>query len=383
MKPSAILALGTLVFAGASPSSAQSEAWVTRLGNDTVAVERYSRTKDRLEGDFVTVSPRTRTNHYVVRFGPDGRVVSYEMTATTVVDAQGAAPPLNAALEFSPTEVRGTIRRGEKTDTVRLEGANVVPFAFFSWGLLGLSIEAVVASGRDSASVLQYSVGAPRLNQAAVKRMGDSMAVDFFGNPLMVRADNKGRILGVSGSQTTLKVVATRVGDLDLARVTEQFAARDRTGQSTGQLSTRDTITTTVGGAEISIDYGRPAKRGRDIWGSVVPYDVIWRTGANAATQFTTSKTLELSGLTIPAGTYTLWTLPTKDGMKLIVNKQTKQWGTQYDPAQDLGRVDAQVTQLGSPTERFTISVEPSGNAGELRLEWDRLRYSVPFTVKG
>jgi len=123
-----------------------------------------------------------------------------------------------------------------------------------------------------------------------------------------------------------------------MAQATQSFASRPL-----GQLSVRDTARAGVGGAEVWVDYGRPLKRGREIFGNVVPWNAVWRTGANAATQFSTSADLVIGGAAVPAGKYTLWTLPTPSGWKLIINKQTGQWGTEYHPEQDLVRVETKV----------------------------------------
>lgn len=142
-----------------------------------------------------------------------------------------------------------------------------------------------------------------------------------------------------------------------------------------GQASPRDTTRATVGGATVMIDYGRPSKRGRVIFGGLVPYGEVWRTGANAATTMVTDKPLKIGTLAVPAGSYTLYTLPAKGSWKLIVNKQNGQWGTSYDAAQDLGRVDMTVGALPAAVEQFTIKVA----GGSLRLEWDTTVASVPI----
>ena len=107
----------------------------------------------------------------------------------------------------------------------------------------------------------------------------------------------------------------------------------------------------------------------------------MWRTGANAATQLSTPVDLVIGGATVPAGKYTLWTLPSQSGWKLIINKQTGQWGAgaaAHDPAQDLVRVDAKVETLATPVETFTITIEPAA----LTFAWDKYRYSVPVSKK-
>jgi hypothetical protein len=145
--------------------------------------------------------------------------------------------------------------------------------------------------------------------------------------------------------------------------------------------SPRDSTKATIAGATIAIDYGRPSKRGREIFGGLVPFDRVWRTGANEATTLVTDKPLMFGSLMVPAGKYTLWTVPGKAGWKLVINKQTGQWGTNYDQAQDLGRVDMKVETLASPVEQMVIKLQPAAGGGVLRIEWDKTAAVVPFMV--
>jgi hypothetical protein len=122
--------------------------------------------------------------------------------------------------------------------------------------------------------------------------------------------------------------------------------------------------------------------RGRRIMGGLVPFGRVWRTGANAATTLVTEADLTIGGASVPRGTYTLYTIPTATGWTLIVNRQTGQWGTQYDPSRDLVRIPMQTTTLRAPVEQFTIALE-RGRAGAdtLALTWENTRASVPFRM--
>jgi hypothetical protein len=173
-------------------------------------------------------------------------------------------------------------------------------------------------------------------------------------------------------------VRVARVASVRLEALAADFAARDAAGRGLGAMSARDTARGTVGTASVWVDYGRPAVRGRVIFGGIVPWGQVWRTGANAATQFSTDKDLVIGGTTLPAGKYTLWTLPTRDGATLIINGQTGQWGTDYDAGRDVARVPLTVSSLPTPVERFTIAV----GDGALTMSWDRTRFSVPLQVK-
>lgn len=136
----------------------------------------------------------------------------------------------------------------------------------------------------------------------------------------------------------------------------------------------------TLKGKKVTIEYSRPFMKGRKVvGGELVPYGKVWRTGANEATTLTTEIDLNIGGATIPAGKYTLYTLPSETGWKLIINKQTGQWGTIYDEKQDLVRVDMKTSQLSDPVEQFTILLEPHGDAlAQLSLQWETTQVSVP-----
>lgn len=133
-------------------------------------------------------------------------------------------------------------------------------------------------------------------------------------------------------------------------------------------------------GKKITVDYSRPYIRNRKIMGDLVPYGKVWRTGANAATSFTADADLVLAGARIPAGKYTLYTIPGEQSWIVIINKQTGQWGTKYEASQDLVRVQAKPARLAQPVDQFTISFEGQGaNAGVMKLEWENTSVAVPF----
>jgi hypothetical protein len=138
----------------------------------------------------------------------------------------------------------------------------------------------------------------------------------------------------------------------------------------------------TIGGKTLSVAYNAPSKRGRAIMGGLVPYGKVWRTGANQATTLTTASDLMIGSLHVPAGTYTLFTIPGEKEWTLIVNKQTGQWGTNYDAAQDLGRVKMTVTPVKENVETFAIDLKPGkGSAGTLTMTWENTQASVPVVV--
>ena len=158
--------------------------------------------------------------------------------------------------------------------------------------------------------------------------------------------------------------------------------------QEKKRVSPHETITATVDGSDVTIVYGRPytkdPKSGapRKIWGELVPFRKVWRAGADEATLLTTKQSFDIGGTTVPAGTYSLFMLPAENGAKLIVNKQTGQWGTKYDETQDLARVDMKKEAADKAVDQFTIKIEPNSAGGTLKFFWENAQYSVALKKK-
>jgi hypothetical protein len=163
------------------------------------------------------------------------------------------------------------------------------------------------------------------------------------------------------------------------------------------RLSPHDTTGAVISGDRVTVVYGRPYTKSprtgevRKIWGELVPFGKIWRTGADEATLLITQQPIVLGGSMIPAGCYSVWTLPNEDGSaKLIINKQIGQWGVDrdfkkvYDEANDVARVDLKKSDLDDSVDQFTISIEKDPDVdggGLIKLKWEKTQYSVPFTI--
>jgi hypothetical protein len=145
-------------------------------------------------------------------------------------------------------------------------------------------------------------------------------------------------------------------------------------------LSPRDSVVLALDTNVIAISYSRPSMRGRKIMGDLVPWNRVWRTGANQATHLRTTFDMMLGGMPVPRGTYTMWTIPSTSGWTMILNKQTGQWGTQYDERQDLARFPVSVRQLPAPVDTFTITLDRrKALTGSITMKWEQTLISVPF----
>ena len=137
------------------------------------------------------------------------------------------------------------------------------------------------------------------------------------------------------------------------------------------------------GGKSIKTDYSSPRMKGRKIYGGLVPFGDVWRTGANEATTFVTSADLIVGGKAVPAGSYTIFTIPNPDKWTLIINKKTGEWGIPYKYESDeLARVDMKVSKLPAPIENFTIAYDKTATGCTMRLDWDTTRAAVDIKAK-
>ena len=382
--PALTVLLLSAVLAG--PVTAQTSGnFVVRLGSDTTGVEHYTRTAKSLEINQVWRSPRVSVRHLVFDLTPGGRTSRAALTVSAPNAPAGARPLQQVDVTTDGDSLRVATRRDTSVQRIAVAapGGAVIIVGSTAWSQYEVQTMRLAAQKGDSLRSPLYYLGAGNMSWIVVSRLGaDSMVIHTEHDLYHARVDKKGVIQSIVPIIGTAKFSVDRVASLDLPAMTASFAAREQQAGAMGALSTRDTVRAQAGGAALWIDYGRPSKRGRVVFGGVVPWGLVWRTGANAATQFKTDKALAIGNVTVPAGFYTLWTLPSADGWKLIINSETGQWGTEHKAEKDLFTVDIPTTKLADPVEQFTISVAPSDQGGVINLDWDDTRAMVPFTVK-
>jgi hypothetical protein len=373
----------SIMLAALAPQT-ESGAFIVRLGADTLSLEQYTRTATQLRGEQVIRAPRSVHRIYTADLNPDGTIRRLEVVTHNI---SGAPGPLEtkASVDFVGDTAVIVTPRGDSTVTQRVAvPRGTTPFQLHVYGLLEQIARQARATGKDSVAISALAGANAPSGGVVRKRGGDTLSLMFTEGqlaglgPFTFRLDPQGRLVWLTGRGSTVQVDVERVASVPMAQAGPMFANRPL-----GQLSPRDTARASIGGAPVWIDYSRPSRRGRDIFGALEPWNKVWRTGANAATQLNTPVDLVIGGATVPAGKYTLWTLPTQSGWKLIINMQSGQWGTEYHQEQDLARVDAKVETLGTPVEQFVIAFEPAGAAPSMiTFTWDRTRYSVPVSKK-
>ena len=371
----ALLALSAI----AVPADAQQATFVYRLGKDTVAVDQYTHQGNRIAG---TMAQRAGAAVTVVRYemtyGKDGRPTSAKIARSL---------PDGSPVPNQPTEVRFTVsadsivRETVRPDSVQraafaVRGA-MIAFPVYVYGPTELLASLRKSQSADSVPTLGLA-GGPGfigIEQAGV----DTLRLRGAPYPMRLMFDANNRLMLVDGGMTTNKIIATRE-----AGNTMDVLAMARAMKPTGVMSGRDVARGAFGaGGIVLVDYGRPMVRERSVWGgALVPFDSVWRAGANDATHLFTTRVLTFGQLTVPPGSYTLWIQHTRSGTFLIVNKQTGQWGTVYDPAQDVGRVTMQMAPAPTHVEEMTVTVRSmGGNRGAIDFAWGPSIATATFTA--
>ncbi|MDQ2766890.1 MAG: DUF2911 domain-containing protein [Gemmatimonadota bacterium] len=369
--------------------------YLARLGNDTVSIERVTRRGDEIVSDEVDRFPRVRRRHTTIRLAADGTIKHLEMDIVTPSEPSNqrerhvVADVSGDSVHISKRDSTGTKKMGFATG-----GALTMPHLPMMYSLsdlyFGAALRRAAAPG-DSVELRQYYIDREfdrfPLHHGVVRSLAADKAElhhDWLAGYGDATFDSLHHMLTYSGARSTYKVDVQRLTTMpDVEAIGQRFAALETSTGGMKQLSVRDTSRATIGAATFAVDYGRPLARGRVLLGNIMSFDEVWRTGANAATQFTTSAPITLAGMRVPAGTYTLWTVPRKDGhADLIVNKQFGQWGTEYDDKQNLGTQALLVETTTKPVEEFTISIVPAGGRkGTLVMEWGNFRWSAPIVV--
>lgn len=376
--------LATLLVLAAPVSAAQeTSSFVLTLGSDTTSVEHVTREGSRIVVDQVGRAPRVMRRHFEYQYA-GANLETFLMRVTPAGDTV-VTQLVNARVDGD--SLRVTTRAGAaapRTSSVGFPKGTVMQAMSSPWAIYEQHLMHLMSGKADSLTGSQYFLGADAPGRFTLRKLGrDSVSLtNEHDDVFHIRVDARGHVLGVLPIAGTGKFAVERVAALDLDALAAAFLARDQHGAGLGVLSPRDTVRVEgAGGASLWVDYGRPGKRGREIFGNVVPYGEVWRTGANAATQFRTDKALSFGGTVVPAGLYTIWALPSRAGWKLMVNSQTGQWGTEHDAAKDIASIDMKVSTLPAAVERFTISVETSAQGGILNLDWDTTRAAAPFTT--
>jgi hypothetical protein len=394
------LVLPLLLSACGDPPPTERYGFLALLGRDTLSVEAVTRYPNRFVSEEVDRFPEVKRRHTEVELAPDGSPRHLDMRVR-IPSADSNARERRIVADFAKDQVRVSLTDGSGTHGVTManDGKLSLPHVpqmyslielYFSSALKRAAAESLPAGGTIETRQFypdRELANYPRPMHKGYVRPGQNGHAEiehyWLAGTGTAELDSAGRMQSYSGARTTYRVTVTRLADPpDVEAIGNGFAAAESARGRPTALSVRDTLRAQIGAATFTVDYGRPLARGRTLLGDVIPYDRVWRTGANAATQFSTSAPIRLGSIALAPGTYTLWTLPARSGVALIINRQIGQWGTGYGPAYDIGRTPMISSEAAAPVEEFTIAIEPKDErSGILAMAWGPFRWTAPITV--
>lgn len=370
-----------LTAALATPALAQDGAFVVMLGKDTVAIEKYARSATKLTGEMASrFGAAGNRLSYDVTLGADGRPVAATYRARPLSGTPAAAQPREVRLTFVGDSVRREAVFTDSTNVRMLPAAHGTAFQYPAFGMLELVFAELRKSKAPSLSVSSVGTGGNNPGTLTFTAAGGDTIRGAFGGGAIItfRADANGKLLASDALSTTQKTTSTSsTGSLDFDGIAGRMTPL-------GALSARGVATGSFRQSVVFVNYGRPQVRGRTVWGGLlVPPDTIWRLGANEATHLATSRELTFGSVVVPPGLYTLWLFNATGGPQLVINKQVGQWGTSYDPAQDLGRIPLTMTATPEHVEDFTITLRNVAQGrGALEFAWGAQVAAAAFTVR-
>lgn len=362
--------------------------FVAKMGADTVSVETYTVLHNHLYGKAFIRVPEDYIGEFTIHFYPDGTIREFSVVAK---DPRNSSVPFEAKTGYFPYRLNMNCRndsciffnaeKGKAAETVLRHAAPAMDFvggwvpliSLMEWNSLRLW-----QSGIQRLPLRMINDGLGVYPIAIEKK---SSELFLFGGPFIeytkIIVDENGRIRETNGLGTPWNYTVTKHPPMDVDLVARRLSQT----KGIGVPSPDDTIRTRVKGSTLAIKYGRPLKRGRQVFGNVVPFDSLWRTGANGPTTVMLENDLQFAGTLVPKGAYSLYTVPGKSAWTLIFNKDLQRWPTDPNRQADFASVRMQTEKAKEIAEQFTIRITETKNGGLLQFHWDDTMASVAFEV--
>ncbi|GAB3959320.1 hypothetical protein GCM10028805_55210 [Spirosoma harenae] len=364
-------------------------SFVGKMGPDTVFVETYSVINNHLYGKVLFRMFENHIGVFNIHFHPNGSIREFNMMAMDPMNSslpyQATVAwrfPYNRTMVCENNECTVYVSRRDSLQELVVKqtvgsmdfygGSNPL-FSLMEWNCMRLA-----KSGKQTLGPLT-TTNTSAVSNISVRYTGQNTMV--FGGPFIeytkINTDDEGRIISTDGTGSAYNFLVTKHPPIDI----DQIAKRMAKAPVIGNPSPRDTLNVTIQKSPISVDYSRPHRRGRKIFGAVVPYDSVWRTGANNATVLTLPRKMQIGKTVIPAGKYSLYTIPSHQGWRLIFNTNTTRWPTDPDRTKDFAEVPLLVKTLPTPKDLFTIEIQETKAGGVLKILWDDLEAYTDFML--
>ncbi|GAB3640190.1 hypothetical protein GCM10027423_08260 [Spirosoma arcticum] len=358
-----------------------------KLGPDTGFVETYTMVNNHLYGKVLFRMFDPYIGEFTIHFYPNGTIREFSMAAMDPVNSSIPLQPIvgwrfpfcrtmscsadTCTFYISSKDNSTEIVRKQAVAGMDFYGGTNPLFSLVEWNCIRLA-----KSGKQMLGPLNMT-NSGTASKISVRYTGEDTMV--FGGPFIeytkVQATAEGRVISTDGIGTPYNFLVTKHPPIDI----DQLAKRMAKSPAIGFPSPRDTLQATIQKNRVKVDYGRPYRRGRKIFGGVVPYDSLWRTGANNATILTLPYDIQIGKSIIPKGQYSLYTIPRPTNWLLIFNTDTTTWPTDPDRRKDFAQVALQVKRLDTPKDQFTIDIQETKTGGVLKFQWDDVEAFTDF----
>ena len=346
-------------------------SFVAKLGKDTVIVETYSMVANHLYGKAFLRYPEDQIGVFNFHFYPDGSIRHYSMSFMKP-DSSYIPTWGTQGLYFENDSCTWFASWGtEETEYVNRRPASQIDFiggwtptlSLIEWNCMRL-----IRSGKQSLPITMINDYIGIRHVAISKTNTDTL---IFGGPFLeytkLKTTPAGRIMFYDGTGTPWNYIATKHEPIDVDQAAQRLSKTPKIGIPSPEAKVKFSIKNDT----ILLSYGRPSKRGRVIFGGIVPYDSIWRTGAGDPTQITLPGSIQFGKTVIAKGSYSLYTIPRPGGWMLIFNTDLKRWPTDPDRTKEIASIPLKLRKTEKPYETFTITVEEEKGGGIIRFIWD------------
>ena len=363
-------------------------SFIGRMGVDTVLVETYTMVNNHLYGKAFVRVPEDYIGEFSIHFYPDGTIREFNINAmnsfNSSVPFKAKSGMFEYRLNMNCSNDTCTFYNSEKDQASEIifkhpaskmdfVGGWVPLISLMEWNCMRL-----VKSNRQEMPLKMinhhlgvYNIGVHFLNKDNI----------IFGGPFLeytkIKINEEGRILNTNGIGTPWNYYVTKYPPIDIDKIAKRMAKT----KGIGIPSPTETIKSSVNNSKITVTYGRPFKRGRTIFGGVVPYDTVWRTGANSPTSISFENSIKIGNTIIPKGQYSIYTIPKQNEWTLIFNTDLTTWPTDPNRSKDFAQVVIPTKKTENIKKQFTIEVEEIKKGGALKFSWDNVIAIAEFEV--
>ncbi|MBC7888709.1 MAG: DUF2911 domain-containing protein [Ferruginibacter sp.] len=356
-------------------------SFVATLGTDTVIVETYNLLPNHLYGKAFLRYPRDQVGVFDFHFYPDGSIKHYTMSYMNPDSSYKTTGFIEGVYCENDTCTWFASSQNWQTEYINKRSAKNMDFiggwtptlSLIEWNCMRL-----MKSGKQSMPITMINNYVGIRNVAVSKGNGDTLV---FGGDFLeyakIKATPEGRIVTYDGTATPWNYIVTKLAPINVDELAKRMSKKTKIGIP----SPKAVLSFAIAKDTIRLSYGRPFKRGRKIFGGIVPYDSVWRTGANDLTKLNLPYDVQFGEIKIPKGEYGLYTIPRVDGWTLIFNTDFKQWPTEPNRSKDFAMIPLQVRNATQSADQFTITIDPAKNGGIIKFTWDETEAYAPFRV--